>query len=102
MGIFLKEMVLDLPGIIVTEPVSDFDLRQRVLIELPFVVHAPWARQLQFIKNAEFHGWFPVWRWVRAEPDCASGRKPCQERCGRAASGWGAITRSTTNRARRF
>ena len=31
--VFLKEMVLDLPGIVVAEPVGQFDLIERVLIE---------------------------------------------------------------------
>src|SRR5882757_9507946 len=85
MRIFLKEMMLDFPCIIVTKSVGQFDLRQRVLVELPLVVHAPWARQLQFIKDAEFHGRFPVLLRYPGK-DCASGSRPCQERSGPAAS----------------
>ena len=43
--IFLEEVVLDLPGVVVAEPVGQLDLVERVLIELALVVRAPWARQ---------------------------------------------------------
>ena len=33
-GVFLQEMVLDLPGVVVAELVREFDLIERVLIEL--------------------------------------------------------------------
>ena len=46
MGVFFKKMVLDVPGIIVTEAVGQLDLRQGVLVELPLVVRPPGARQL--------------------------------------------------------
>src|SRR5579885_742638 len=54
-GIFLEEMVLDLPGIVVAEPVGEFDLVQRILVEPPFAALFPWARQLQLVEDAEFH-----------------------------------------------
>ena len=59
MRVLLEEMVLDLPGVVVAEPVGQFHLGERVLVELPLVVHAPRARQLQLVENAEFHRRFP-------------------------------------------
>ena len=53
--VFLKEMVLDLPGIVVAEPVGQFDLVERVLIEPMLAARLPRARQLQLVKDAEFH-----------------------------------------------
>ena len=58
-GVFLEEMVLDLPGVVVAEPVGQLDLVERVLIELPLVVRPPRARQLQLVEDAEFHGRCP-------------------------------------------
>src|SRR5579862_6614005 len=55
MRILFKKMMLDLPGIVVAEPVGQFDLVERVMIELPFVVRPPWARKLQLVENAKFH-----------------------------------------------
>ena len=52
--------MLDLPGVVVAEPVGQFDLVKRVLIQLKLAVGLPWARQLQLVENAEFHSWsFP-------------------------------------------
>ena len=53
--IFLEEMVLDLPGEVVAEPVGQFDLVERVLVEAQLAVRLPRARQLQLVKNAELH-----------------------------------------------
>ena len=47
--------MLDFPRVVVAELVGEFDLAQRVLIEPVFVALFPGARQLQLIKNAEFH-----------------------------------------------
>ena len=55
MGILLQEVVLDLPGIVVAKLVRQFDLVERVLIELALIVRSPRARELQFIEDAEFH-----------------------------------------------
>src|SRR6202165_5992435 len=60
MGIFLEKMMLHHPGVVVTKPVGGFQLRQRVLVELQFVAGFPWTRQLQLIKDAEFHYVSPV------------------------------------------
>ena len=55
MRVLLEEVVLDLPGVVVAEPVGQLDLVERVLIELAFVVRPPRARQLQLVEDAEFH-----------------------------------------------
>ena len=47
--------MLDLPGIVVAEPVGQFDLIERVLIEPMLAARFPRARQLQLVKYAEFH-----------------------------------------------
>jgi hypothetical protein len=43
-GVFLEEVMLDLPGMVVPKAVGQFDLLQRVLVELEFVVLFPGAR----------------------------------------------------------
>jgi len=43
-GVLLKEMVLHFPGVVVAEPVSQLDLGQRVLIQLPLVIRTPRPR----------------------------------------------------------
>ena len=58
-GVFLEEVVLDLPGVVVAKPVGQLHLSERVLIELAFVVRPPWARKLQLVEDAEFHGRVP-------------------------------------------
>jgi hypothetical protein len=53
--ILFEEMVLDLPGVVVAEPVGQFDLVERVLIELQFAARQPRPRQLQLVEDPEFH-----------------------------------------------
>ncbi len=72
MRIFFQEMMFHHPGMVVAKPVGGFQLRQRVLIELHLVACLPRARQLQLIKDAEFHDVSPrdrlaVWLSVFAE-----------------------------------
>src|SRR5439155_5456465 len=55
MRIFFQKMMFNYPGIVVAEPVGGFELRQRVLIKLQLIAGWPRARQLQLIKDAEFH-----------------------------------------------
>src|SRR5205823_11162956 len=55
MRIFFQEMMLHDPGVVVAEPVGGLELRQRVLVELELVALLPWARQLQLVKDTEFH-----------------------------------------------
>ena len=55
MGIFLQEMMLHLPRIVVAELIGQFDLGKGVLIELALVVRFPGAGKLQLVENSEFH-----------------------------------------------
>ena len=64
MRIFLQEMMLHHPGMVVAEPVGGLQLRQRILVELEFVAGDPGARQLQLVKDAEFHDVSPMGRLV--------------------------------------
>ena len=43
------------PGVVIAEPVGGLELGQRVLVEPELVALFPWARQLQLVKDAEFH-----------------------------------------------
>ena len=53
--IFLEEMMLHHPGVVVAAAVGEFELGQRVLIELQFAAGLPRPRQLQLVEDAEFH-----------------------------------------------
>jgi hypothetical protein len=55
MRIFFQEMMFYHPGIIVAQPVGGLQLRQRILIKLELIARLPRARQLQLVKDAEFH-----------------------------------------------
>ena len=55
MRILFEKVVLDLPGIVVAEPVGQFELVERVVIEPQLAARLPRARQLQLIKDAELH-----------------------------------------------
>ncbi len=57
--IFLEEMVLDLPHVIDAEPVGEFDLFERILIELQLGAFVPGLRQLVFVEKPEFHRGIP-------------------------------------------
>src|SRR5215470_2104976 len=53
--IFFEEVVLDLPGEIVAEPVGQLELIERVMVEGQLAIRLPRPRQLQLVKYAEFH-----------------------------------------------
>ena len=55
MGIFLEEMVLDLPGVIDADAVGELDLFQRFAIDAVLRIGVPGARDLMFVEDAEFH-----------------------------------------------
>ena len=55
MGIFLEKMMLDFPGVVVTEFVSEFDLGQRILEEVVLGAFGPGSGKLVFVEDAEFH-----------------------------------------------
>ena len=56
MGIFLQEMVLDLPGMVVAQPVGELDLAERILQELVLAPGTPRPRELVLVEDAAFHG----------------------------------------------
>src|SRR5438552_199945 len=53
--IFFQEMVFHHPGMVIADLVGGLELGQRVLVEPELVALFPWARQLQLVKDAEFH-----------------------------------------------
>jgi hypothetical protein len=55
MGVFLQEVMLDLPGMIDAKPVGQFDLVERILEQLQFVAFVPRPRQLVLVENPELH-----------------------------------------------
>ncbi len=57
--IFFEEMMFHHPGVVIAEPIGGLELGQRVLVEPEFVALFPWARQLQLVKDAEFHDALP-------------------------------------------
>src|SRR5262249_49508961 len=60
-GIFLEEVVLDDPGVVVAELVGEFHLRERVLIEGELVAGDPGPWQLQLVEDAELHRVSPAY-----------------------------------------
>ena len=70
--ILFEEVMLDLPGVVVAQPVGELELGQRVLIELVLVALFPRPRQLQLIEDAEFHDAAPKMLVVFAQ--CNAGR----------------------------
>src|SRR5271155_5618016 len=55
MRILFEKVVFDLPGVVVAEPVGQFDLIERILVEPQFAARLPWPRQLELVENAELH-----------------------------------------------
>ncbi len=47
--------MLDLPGMVVAQPVGQLDLVERVLVEPVLVALLPGPRQLQLVENPELH-----------------------------------------------
>src|SRR5215831_14522861 len=56
MRVFLKKVVLHLPGIVNPQAVCQLDLIQRVLEEAELGTWLPGTRQLMLIEDPEFHG----------------------------------------------
>src|SRR5450631_2229593 len=77
MRIFFQKMMLDHPGMIVAAAVRGLQLRQRILVELEFTAGFPRARQLQLIKDAEFHD-VSLPRSVRCFAQCIRWRSRVQ------------------------
>jgi hypothetical protein len=60
MRIFFQKMMFHHPGMIVAAAVGGLQLRQRILVKFQFAAGLPRARQLQLIKDAEFHAVSPA------------------------------------------
>ena len=54
-AVFLEEVVLDLPGVVVAELVGELDLVERLLEQHVLGVVVPRPRQLQLVEDSEFH-----------------------------------------------
>ena len=59
MRVLLEEVVLDLPGVVVPEPVGELDLIERVLDQRALGVRGPRARELMLVEDAELHAGRP-------------------------------------------
>ena len=56
MRVLLEEVVLDLPGVVVAEPVGELDLLERALQQAILAVLVPRSRQLVLVEDPELHG----------------------------------------------
>ncbi len=54
--VLLEKMMLDLPRVVVAQPVGELDLGERVLQLLVLAPGPPRPGQLMFVEDAEFHG----------------------------------------------
>ena len=54
-AVLLEEVVLDLPGVVVAQPVGQLDLVESVVEQAVLVVALPRLRQLQLVEHAESH-----------------------------------------------
>src|SRR5664279_3314164 len=75
MRIFFEKMMLHHPGVVVAAAVGGFQLCQRVLVQLELAAGLPWARQLQLIKDTEFHDVSPAAGLVVSASVFAGGPK---------------------------
>src|SRR5579863_6639350 len=79
MRVLVQEMMLDFPGIVVTEAVGEHDLVERLVKEPRLVARKPRSRQLMLIEDAEPHDRasrrFFGWSDLRA---CARALEPRQ------------------------
>ena len=73
-GVFLQEVVLDLPGVVVAQPVGEHDLLQRLVEQPRLVALVPGLGQLVLVEDPEPHASL---RWLVAasERPIASARK---------------------------
>ena len=55
MRVFLQEVVLHLPDVVVAKPVGQFELGERLLEQVVFAGFRPGTGQLVFVEDAEFH-----------------------------------------------
>jgi hypothetical protein len=47
--------MLDLPGVVVAQPVGELDLAERILQQLVLAPGTPRPRELVLVEDAEFH-----------------------------------------------
>ena len=64
-------MMFHHPGVVIAEPVGGLELRQGVLVEPELVALFPGTRQLQLVKDAEFHDAAPKMLVVFAQCNAA-------------------------------
>lgn len=55
MRILFEEVVFDLPDIVETDAVGEFDLGECFSIDVVLAQDVLWTRRLHFVKQAEFH-----------------------------------------------
>ena len=83
MRILLEEVVLHFPGVAIAQTIRQLDLVQRVLVKPLLVTRPPRARQLQFVEDAEFHGFsLCYWRVVRRNEGGVSSRATTGRQAG--------------------
>src|ERR1700730_8784485 len=58
--VLFQEVMLDLPGVVVAQPVGELDLGQRILQQLVLALGTPRPRELVLVEDAEFHGSVPL------------------------------------------
>ena len=63
MRVFVEEVMLDLPGVVVAEPVGELDLGERLVEQAALVARSPRLGELHFVEDAEFHGRASMSRW---------------------------------------
>ncbi|MBA7674621.1 hypothetical protein ES703_82841 [subsurface metagenome] len=99
--VFLKEVMLDHPGIIVARPVRDLELGQGVLVKPEFIAFLPGARQLQLIEDTELHDVSPAICPVLVERSLVPRGLLSSETQFRCAGEGLAVNRETTRGAPR-
>ena len=55
-GVFLEEVVLDLPDVVDAQAIGQLDLRQRILEQAMLAAFRPGTRQLVLVQKSEAHG----------------------------------------------
>src|SRR5277367_2025839 len=54
-GVFLEEVMLDFPDIVHADAVGEFNLRERLPVNVVLALLVPWARGFHLVKQAELH-----------------------------------------------
>jgi len=74
MRIFVEEVMLHFPGMVVAQTVGQHDLLQRLMEQTMLVALVPGFRQLQFVEHSEFHGSLSPFSGVLARTQTSAGR----------------------------